>query len=499
VKRLLLAAFLLTMLTPTFADLTFPAIFKVVEEKPDQFVLTVSVPLVKGRYIKVQPIVPEGFRPADNPEMRAGAASLTRSWEIQADRTSLHNTLFGLEGLQGTPTEVRFLLTTLDGRRIETVLRSTRPIILIPEPENIGQLAARTWRDGLRRAARSSGLWLLLASLIFPGRRFRLRLCGTGMLGALFIGTWAMTMNLPRAEWSDAEFRIAACFYLLGGLTGVAGVAAAFELIRSFMREKVRSISWKLVCIPASAWIFYQGAGLIYHHGPAAAEWSGHRLELLAHHWFSPFAADWAMARLRIPMLSMLALVCFLITIIRIKHLKLKLTASVGLLLLVFILLPYGIARAAIPFRTPEAPSAKQAHRIIEPMLREIYHALNLQDENQTYDKLAEQVAGELVTDLYLDSRRRLISGTQEGVSVQVKQVQLESIEEINSTGAGSSGYRCCWSVIAKVTHWQHTHERRNLYKGDLSLAVEEDRWKLSGLDLRSEEREVVPGSFRSR
>ncbi len=95
-----------------WADLTFPAVFKVVEEEPDQFRLTLTVPLVKGRYMKANPIVPDGFRPDGEPEARAGSASLTRSWQVDAERTSLYNEFFGLEGLLGTSTEV----PTVDGK-----------------------------------------------------------------------------------------------------------------------------------------------------------------------------------------------------------------------------------------------------------------------------------------------------------------------------------------------------------------------------------------------
>jgi hypothetical protein len=132
-------------------------------------------------------------------------------------------------------------------------------------------------------------------------------------------------------------------------------------------------------------------------------------------------------------------------------------------------------------------------------MLSEIYHALNLNDESQTYDRLAEQVSGDLVTDLYLDSRRRLVAGTREGASVVVKQVSVQDVGAPRIIEGDNPAYSCRWTVIAKVTHWQHTHQRRNVYQGDLRLVVENDRWKLSTLNLRSEEREVVPGSFESR
>jgi hypothetical protein len=132
-------------------------------------------------------------------------------------------------------------------------------------------------------------------------------------------------------------------------------------------------------------------------------------------------------------------------------------------------------------------------------MLSEIYHALNLKDEEQTYDKLAEQVSGDLITDLYLDSRRRLVAGTREGASVRVKRVEVLKVGEPKPSDGQSPAYPCSWTVTAKVTHWQHIHERRNMYEGDLRLTVEDDRWKLESLNLRSEEREVVAGSFQSR
>ena len=81
-----------------------------------------------------------------------------------------------------------------------------------------------------------------------------------------------------------------------------------------------------------------------------------------------------------------------------------------------------------------------------------------------------------------------------------VKQVSLQQVAMPSSAEKiDNPVYRCEWTVTAKVTHWQHTHERRNLYEGDLRLAVEDGSWKLADLSLRSEERKVVPGSFSSR
>ena len=76
------------------ADLTFPAVFEIVEETPNKFRLSLTVPLIQGRYMKAKPIVPDNFRPEGKPEARAGTGSLTRSWQVEAEPTSLHGEAF---------------------------------------------------------------------------------------------------------------------------------------------------------------------------------------------------------------------------------------------------------------------------------------------------------------------------------------------------------------------------------------------------------------------
>ena len=95
--------------------------------------------------------------------------------------------------------------------------------------------------------------------------------------------------------------------------------------------------------------------------------------------------------------------------------------------------------------------------------------------------------------------RRTVEVFAREGASVLVKRVEVLEVGTPEISEGQNPAYPCRWTVTAKVTHWQHIHERRNMYEGDLRLTVEDDLWKLASLNLRSEEREVVPGSFRSR
>ena len=500
-KRVVFALFLIlfSLITTGRADLAYPASFEVIEEETDLFQVTLTVPLIKGRYMKVKPIIPDAFQPEEEPLATAGAASLTRSWSIRANRDALYNQFFGLEGLLGTVTEVRFLLTTLDGRRFETVLRATQSVYLIPQPEPTGRIAVQAARNGLRHTVRSFGLWTVLATLLLSGLSTRRRILLAAILSAGFLVVQLTSVNFIQEGLSGFETQLSSGFFLAGSVAGILSLATVLGLTRSLINASIRSKAWMCSWILTSAWTVYQCAGLVYHHGSAMQAWAGRQLTSLVHLWLTPFAADWAMARFRIPLLSILALILLIVCIIKIKQKRMRQTVSACLLIATFILLPYGVVRGAIPFASPSPLSAKQAQIIVEPMLVEIYHALNLEDEDQMYDKLAQQVSGSLVTDLYLDSRRRLTTGTRDGATVTVKHVELQNVELHAPTGNGTPTYRCRWTVTAKVTHWQHTHERNNLYEGDLSLAVEDQTWKLASMNLISEERKVVPGSFSSR
>jgi hypothetical protein len=342
-------------------------------------------------------------------------------------------------------------------------------------------------------------MWSLLACVLLSGVTGRSRTWIALAISAGFIGCWSLLVALPRAGLSDAEVRLMTGFHVAGLAAGVGVTAAVLALLCSLIPAVFRRRMFSTAPVIAAAWAFYQGAGLVLRHGPVWRAGIQRISENLVHLWFSPFAADWAMAKLRIPLLSLVTLVFLVWALARIKRAHVRFAAAGCLLLLAFVMLPYGVSRASVPFLSPDAPSPQQARMIIEPMLSEIYHAFNLSEENETYDRLAEQVSGDLVTDIYLESRRRLVAGTRKGASVEVKQVVVQDVGAPWSTEAYNPTYPCRWTVTAKVTHWQHSHQRRNVYEGDLRLAVENDRWKLAALDLRSEEREVVSGSFTSR
>lgn len=158
-----------------------------------------------------------------------------------------------------------------------------------------------------------------------------------------------------------------------------------------------------------------------------------------------------------------------------------------------FFTLPLGTWRVHNPFYTPRAPSTTEATRIMDRLLTDTYLAFNLKDENEAFDNLANNLSENLVADVYLDSRRRLTAGTRQGARITVKDVSVSSLDEALSAMAGEQSftYPCKWVVTARVQHLKHIHDRQNIYLGELTIGIEDDRWKIVRLVLKSEERVI--------
>jgi len=165
-----------------------------------------------------------------------------------------------------------------------------------------------------------------------------------------------------------------------------------------------------------------------------------------------------------------------------------------GLVMAALFTVPVGGCAVRSPFYTPRAPTAAEARPIMGMLLTDTYLAFNLPDEDAAFDRLARNLSEELVPRVYLDSRRRLTAGTRKGAEVTVKDVSVMSVDDPSAveSGDGSFTYPCKWVVTARVKHWQHIHDRQNIYVGTLTIRVEDDRWKISDLELLSEEREIL-------
>jgi hypothetical protein len=537
--------------TPLLADLTFPASFEVVEESADQFRLTLTVPLIKGRYMKARMVVPEGMETDQKPAARTGNGSLTRDWRVPADASQLPGGVFGLSGLLGTPYEVKFLLSTLDGRRHEAVLRSTEAVFVVPQPPTAATLASRTLLDGMRRAIIHPALWLLLLALLWTGRRLSLQLgsvivaAGAGLLGhqvvlstappvlllsvaglpaacALLVSAcrqqssprplsawrgimlaaavgllagWAGLLLLPTSGLSLQELRFCTALLAVGWAVGGIGVATVLVLANDLLPARVKRWLRSFICVVATAWALYHAAGLIQLYGSVWVDAMFRLTKWGMRIWILPFMTDWSMGRIRLPLPALVLLIVGIVYLVRSRRTKTSRGGALYALLLpaALLLVPLAPWRATNPFHVPQPLSAAEARPLVSGLLTETYLAFNLESEEGAFDALAKTLADDLIADVYLDSRRRLTEGIRKGATVTVKDVTVTGLDLLPPREAdGGALYRCQWTVLARVEHWQHTHLRRNSYVGTIGVAVAEDNWRIAKLELTDEKREVI-------
>jgi hypothetical protein len=132
--------------------------------------------------------------------------------------------------------------------------------------------------------------------------------------------------------------------------------------------------------------------------------------------------------------------------------------------------------------------SDDRARELVSGLLHNIYRAFDFRSEEQSYDVLARSVKGDLLAEIYLETRRGLELANQGGARAKVKQIELE---ELTSESAAGGGFKASatWKVTGSVGHWGHIHQRQNQYQATLHVAPVEGEWKLIGLDILEEKR----------
>ena len=161
---------------------------------------------------------------------------------------------------------------------------------------------------------------------------------------------------------------------------------------------------------------------------------------------------------------------------------------------LAILTIPYGWTGLNNPWSSGNLMSDSEAKGILNNTLSNVYTAFNLEDEDELFERLSQNVDEDLIDQIYLDSRRRLNAGVREGAQVTVKDIDIIEIVPKDDNGEDQV-FEVTWVVTARVKHLQHVHHRRNKYIGDITLRSGEDSWKIAHINLTSEDRTVVPVS----
>lgn len=144
---------------------------------------------------------------------------------------------------------------------------------------------------------------------------------------------------------------------------------------------------------------------------------------------------------------------------------------------------------AAARYGADNRPDPARAEAIVGDLLHNVYRAFDYREEGDIYDMLARSVTGELLTDIFLETKRSLVLANQGGAEAKVKDVALARVELLPGGEQGQFAVEADWTVHGSVGHWGHIHQRSNRYRANLTVSVDQDQWKLQGMTVLQEER----------
>ena len=131
----------------------------------------------------------------------------------------------------------------------------------------------------------------------------------------------------------------------------------------------------------------------------------------------------------------------------------------------------------------------QRSGRIVEALLHNVYRSFDYRQEGAVYDALARSISGDLLTQAYLETKRSLELRSQGGARVKVNDVDIVDCRP-RPLGDGIGFIADCrWNVSGSVGHWGHIHQRRNQYNALVTIRAVDGAWRITGMDLISEER----------
>ena len=125
---------------------------------------------------------------------------------------------------------------------------------------------------------------------------------------------------------------------------------------------------------------------------------------------------------------------------------------------------------------------------LVGDLLHNVYRSFDYRGEEAVYDVLAQSVSGDLLADVYLETRKGLELVNQGGAKVKVKNIEVLETRLLNSE-SNALKIEARWNVSGSVGHWGHIHQRTNAYHANVTIQDIDGTWKLNGLEILQEER----------
>ena len=194
----------------------------------------------------------------------------------------------------------------------------------------------------------------------------------------------------------------------------------------------------------------------------------------------------------RLPVFSVLLfLIVAALSVFSIRRKKILFSRPVlfSVISLGFILYPFYRIPVDNPFVSQWAPSVERTSTILDGLLTNVYRSFDVRDENRVYDRLAMSVTGDQLPQIYLQNRQSLELENRGGARANVAEVDILTVNEVKRSSDGGFIADAEWTVGGSVSHFGHTHYRRNHYHALVKFVMDSDSWKIRDIGLIEEKR----------
>jgi hypothetical protein len=210
-------------------------------------------------------------------------------------------------------------------------------------------------------------------------------------------------------------------------------------------------------------------------------------------------AVDNSLTTMKIPLASVLCLLALVPVGLQIKRRRKNHNqSSIGVhivlasVLIAGSILLYPFLKVAVAKPASLAPKMTddQAVIVLNSLLKNIYRSFDFREENHVYDRLATSVSGDLLSEIYLQSRKSMVVAQAGGAQARVKSIDiLDVVVDHVEDHPLKLSFHANWTATGTVGHWGHIHIRKNQYEADITVEPVDGAWKITALALLEEKR----------
>ena len=183
---------------PIKADVVFPARLEIKEIQPGIFEVVFVLPVIQGKVLKAQPILPAECQWLTEPQLSGNLNVRISRWQISCPSDALYGKKFGIEGLLGSQVDILFNLEMLNGRSYQTMLSPVNAFFVVPAPPAVFEIIKIAIIRGLRSMLIHGTFYLLILVVLLT--------YSTGLNPAVRITAWvvlgyALGQQLTAIQW----------------------------------------------------------------------------------------------------------------------------------------------------------------------------------------------------------------------------------------------------------------------------------------------------------